>query len=39
MKLAEIVDMKFIFKKNLKYKNEFTEYIESFDRKNYIDYK
>ena len=37
--LAEIVDMKFICKKNLKYKNEFTEYIESFDRKNYIDYK
>ena len=37
--LAEIVDMKFICKKNLKYKNEFTEYIESFDKKNYIDYK
>lgn len=37
--LAEIVDMKYICKKNMKYKNEFTEYIESFDRKDYIDYK
>lgn len=37
--LAEIVDMKYICKKNLKYKNKFIEYIESFDRKDYIDYK
>ncbi len=37
--LAEIVDMKYICKKNLKYKNQFIEYIESFDRKDYIDYK
>lgn len=35
--LAEIVDMKYICNKNLKYKNEFTEYIESFDRKDYIE--
>lgn len=37
--LAEIVDMKYICRKNLKYKNQFTEYIESFDRKDYIDYE
>lgn len=37
--LAEIVDMKYICKKNLKYKNQFIEYIECFDRKDYIDYK
>lgn len=37
--LAEIVDMKYICKKNLKYKNEFLEYLGTFDEKDYIDFK
>lgn len=37
--LAEIVDMKYICKKNLKYKNEFLEYLSTFDEKDYIDFK
>lgn len=37
--LAEIVDMKYICKKNLKYKNEFLEYLGTFDEKDYNDFK
>ena len=37
--LAEIVDIKFICKRNLKYKNELISYINSFDKNNYINFK
>ena len=37
--LAEIVDIKFICKRNLKYKNELISYINSFDKHNYINFK
>ncbi len=37
--LAEIVDIKYICKKNLKYKDEFLEYLGTFDEKDYIDFK
>ena len=37
--LAEIVDIKFICKRNLKYKNELINYINSFDKNNYINFK
>lgn len=37
--IAEIVDIRFICKKNLKYKNELINYINSFDKNNYINFK
>ncbi len=37
--IAEIVDIKFICKRNLKYKNELINYINSFDKNNYINFK
>lgn len=37
--LAEIVDIKFICKRNLKYKQELIEYINSIDIDNYINFK
>lgn len=37
--LAEIVDIKYICKRNLKYKNELINYINSFDKNNYISFK
>lgn len=37
--IAEIVDIRFICKKNLKSKNELINYINSFDKNNYINFK
>ena len=37
--IAEIVDIKFICKRNLKYKNELISFINSFDKNNYINFK
>lgn len=37
--IAEIVDIKFLCKRNLKYKNELISFINSFDKNNYINFK